>query len=62
MHKDNYRRMNLDRQIELYEDCINRLEDCWRAGSGDSSKIKNELDKAYQQVTLLKIRRMMLAS
>jgi hypothetical protein len=61
MDKENHRKMNLDRQIELYEDCINRLEQCKRAGTGDPSKIENELEKAYQQVTLLKIRRMMLA-
>lgn len=51
--------MNLDRQIKKYEDCINRLEDSKRDRHGDPSRLDDELDKAYQQITLLKIRKMM---
>jgi hypothetical protein len=53
--------MNLDNQIRLYEDCINRLEDSRRACHGDSSKLEDELEQAYRQVALLKIRRMMMS-
>ena len=51
--------MNLDRQIKMYEDSINRLEDSKRTLQGDSFRLDDELDKAYQQITLLKIRKMM---
>ena len=52
--------MNLDRQIKLYEDCISRLEELKRAGTGDVSKVEFELEQAYRQASLLKIRRMMM--
>ncbi len=52
--------MNLDHQIKLYEDRISMLEDSIRSCSGDHSEIEMDLDLAYQQVTLLKIRKMMM--
>ena len=51
--------MNLDRQIKLYEACINRLEDSKRAHQGDPTRLENELNEAYEQISLLKIRKMM---
>lgn len=54
--------MILDRQIKLYEDCINRLEESKRNGSGDLSQLDSDLEHAYRQMTLLKIRRMMLSA
>ena len=51
--------MNLDKQIKTYEDSISRLEDCKRNGSGDTSLLCEDLNRAYEQITLLKIRRMM---
>ena len=56
--KDHYT-MNPDKQIKIYEDCIARLEECKRKGSGDLSRLCEDLDKAYEQVALLKIRKMM---
>ncbi len=53
------RRVDLDRQIEFYEDCISRLEERRRAGIGDGSRLEIELEQAYKQSALLKIRRMM---
>lgn len=49
--------MNLDRQIKLYEDCIARMEECRRSGSGDLSKLNQDIEEAYKQVALLKIRK-----
>ena len=54
--------MNLDKQIKTYEDCIARLEECKRNGIEDPSRIGEDLDRAYEQITLLKIRKMMEAS
>ena len=51
--------MNMDQQIKYYEDCISRLEESKKTISGDSTRICEDLEKAYQQVTLLKIRKMM---
>lgn len=51
--------MNLDKKIKFYEDCIARLEECKRKGSGDITRLCEELDKAYEQIALLKIRKMM---
>ena len=36
--KDHYT-MNLDKQIKYYDDCIARLEECIRKGSGDLSRL-----------------------
>lgn len=52
--------MNLENQIRTYEDCIARLEELKRAGSGDISRICNDLEKAYEQIAVLRIRQMML--
>lgn len=54
--------MILDRQIKMYEDCINRMEESRRNGSGDLSRLDSDLEDAYRQVALLKIRRMMLSA
>lgn len=59
MKNDDPRDMNLDQQINSYEERISLLEDCIRSGSGDPSRINAELDHAYRQVALLKIRKMM---
>ncbi|MFC2115698.1 hypothetical protein ACFLTU_04445 [Bacteroidota bacterium] len=59
MNKDKPQQMNLDQQIKYYEDCIARLEECKKAISGDPSRICEDLNNAYQQITLLKIRKMM---
>ncbi|MFC2098304.1 hypothetical protein ACFLTA_06510 [Bacteroidota bacterium] len=56
--KDHYT-MNLDKQIKFYEDCITRLEECKRKGTEDLSRLSEEQDKAYEQIALLKIRKMM---
>ena len=55
-------KMILDRQIKIYEDCINRLEESKRNGSGDLAKLEIDLEYAYHQVALLKIRKMMLSA
>lgn len=59
MNREVNKKMNLDQQISQYEDCISRLEDRIRFGSGDHSKLSIDLENAYQQVALLKIRKMM---
>ena len=67
--------MSIDQQIMIYEDRINHLEQMKRAllslsgnlsGNNDSeisenylNRIKVDLDVNYQQVTILKIRKMM---
>lgn len=51
--------MNLDQQIKTFEECITRLEQCRRNGFGDTERIKLELDKAYEQMAVLRIRKMM---
>jgi hypothetical protein len=53
--------MNLDRQIRTYEDCIARLEESKRRGGVDLSKVEKDLENAYRQVSLLRIRKMMQA-
>ena len=60
MKNKDYDQMNLEKQIKSYEDCISRLEECKRTGSGDTSTLPEDLEKAYQQVALLKIRKMMM--
>jgi len=60
MKNEDYDQMNLEKQIKTYEDCISRLEECKRTGSGDPSTLSEDLEKAYQQITLLKIRHMMM--
>jgi hypothetical protein len=62
MSNKKHDRMKLDRQIEIYEDCINRLEESKRNGFGDLSQLDSDLEHAYRQVALLKIRRMMLSA
>ena len=62
MNKDNHNHMNLEKQIKFYEDHISSLEECKRANSGDISLICNELNNAYQQIALLKIRKMMMTA
>jgi hypothetical protein len=62
MSNKKHDRMILDRQIKMYEDCINRMEESRRNGSGDLSKLDGDLEHAYQQVALLKIRKMMLTA
>ena len=59
MKNGDYCYMNMDQQIKYYEDCISRLEESKKTISGDSTRICEDLEKAYQQVTLLKIRKMM---
>jgi len=51
--------MNLDQQIKLLEDCIARLEERIKAGSGDMARLNKDLGSAYDQMALLKIRKMM---
>jgi hypothetical protein len=60
MKNKDYDQMKMEKQIKTYEDCISRLEECKRTGSGDPSTISKDLETAYQQITLLKIRQMML--
>jgi hypothetical protein len=55
----NHYTMNLDRKIKLYEDCIARLEELRRSGIGDLKEIERDIESAYQQVALLKIRKQM---
>ena len=51
--------MNLEQQIKTYEDCIARLEECKRNGSDDMSRVNRDLEAAYEQIALLRIRKMM---
>ena len=60
MKNENNDLMNLEQQIKMYEECISRLEECKRAGSGDLSRLSEDLTNAYQQISLLKIRKMMM--
>jgi len=62
MSKDTHNEMNLDQQIKSFEDSINRLEECRRIEMGDLSQLDKDLENAYRQVTLLKIRKMMFSS
>ncbi len=56
-HKN--RDMNLDQQIKSVEENITILEECRRNCAGDPSQFEKDLDHAYQQMALLKIRKMM---
>jgi len=58
MEKDEIINMNIEQQIRFYEDQINRLEQSNRS-SGDTGRLSEDLNRAYQQLSLLKIRRMM---
>ncbi len=49
----------MEQQIKYYEDCISRLEDCKKIISGDRTRVCKDLDDAYRQIALLKIRKMM---
>ena len=60
MKKGSQDLMNLEQQIKIYEDCISRLEECKRAGSGDQYQLSEDLDNAYKQISLLRIRKMMM--
>ncbi len=60
MENENDQNMNLDQQIKSFEDRITAIEEYMRSGSGDPSQLAKDLDQAYQQVALLKIRKMML--
>jgi len=51
--------VNLEHQIKVYEECITRLEKCRQSGSGDCSRLDREIENAYQQIALLKIRQSM---
>ena len=51
--------MNLEQQIKSFEDCIARLEETKRTGSADPSRLDQDLEKAYEQIALLRIRLMM---
>lgn len=59
MKNDDHNDMSMDQQIKYYEDCISRLEESKKTISGDCTRICLDLEKAYQQVALLKIRKMM---
>ena len=61
MNMDEFRNMSFEQQIKYYEDHISSLEDCRRTGSGDISRLCMDIDNAYQQIALLKIRKMMQA-
>jgi hypothetical protein len=62
MSEDTHSEMNLDQQIKLFEDSINRIEECRRIGTGDLSQLDIDLENAYRQVALLKIRKMMFSA
>ncbi len=57
--------MSLDQQIMLYEDRINHLEQMKRtlilqsSDNNDLSRINVDLDETYEQIAVLKIRKMM---
>jgi hypothetical protein len=57
--------MNLDQQIMLYEDRINQLEQMKRtlilqsSDNNDLSRVNVDLDETYEQIAVLKIRKMM---
>ncbi len=59
MDNDDHRNLNLDQQIKFYEDRISRLEELKRTSHGVPSRVNEDLDRAYRQVALLKIRKMM---
>ena len=49
----------MDRQIKVKEDYIARLEESRRTGSGNDAKLDHDIENAYQQIALLKIREFM---
>ncbi len=57
--------MNFDQQIMLYEDRINQLEQMKRtlilqsSDNNDLSRVNVDLDETYEQIAVLKIRKMM---
>jgi hypothetical protein len=57
--------MSLDQQINFYEDRINQLEQMKRtlilqsSDNNDLSRINVDLDETYEQIAVLKIRKMM---
>jgi hypothetical protein len=51
--------MNPEQQIKQYEDCITRLEEARNDGSVDQSSASREIENAYRQIALLKIRKSM---
>lgn len=51
--------MNLDQQIKSIEENITLLEECRRNCEGDPTRFDEDLNEAYRQVALLKIRKMM---
>jgi hypothetical protein len=57
--KDGSHEMNLDQQIKSIEENITLLEECRRNCEGDPTRFDEDLDEAYRQVALLKIRKMM---
>jgi hypothetical protein len=52
-------KMNIDQQIRDYEKKIARLEEFRRKGDAESGLLEKHLDEHYQQIALLKIRKMM---
>ncbi len=59
MDNDGHCNLNLDQQIKLFEDQISRLEELKRTTPGAPFRVNEDLDRAYRQVALLKIRKMM---
>ena len=51
--------MNYDRQIRLCEEKIARLEECRRLAGSSPGQNDRSLDEIYEQIVLLKIRKVM---
>ena len=51
--------MNIDQQILDCEKKIAMLEEFRRTGDADTSQLERNLDEHYEQIALLKIRKMM---
>ena len=50
---------SIEQQIKLCQERITRLEEYKRGSWENRERIEKDLDRAYQQIALLKIRQMM---
>jgi hypothetical protein len=60
MEEKNHNDMNLEQQIKRCEEHIAFLEESKRAGTGNQARISKNLEEAYTQAALLKIRKSMI--